>query len=473
VTQRAGLTLLTALILASSSGALQETRKPVPEAAAQKNAEKTIRDVFKEDYAKRTPADKAALAKKLVDNALRSGDDPASQFVLLQEARELASQAGDTDTALGAIKELSARFAVDAWTLKTPVLAALAKNAKRPEDWRSLARAYLALADEAAESEDFDAASKAVESAVSLSKKAKDVPLATSAEARNKEIAAFRERSEAAKKARAELAKNPEDPAANLILGSYECFVCSRWPEGLACLAKGSDPALKALALKEQAAGTDASELLAVGDGWWDLAEKASGAVRASQFGRAVFWYQKAIPLLSGLNKLRVDKRLLSAYAERQKDPGWVDVTVPALFGLEGAPGEPMKFDKYAFTIKPFPEGDFDGVSAKIRLVSADAVPAIQYAIMSQLVCLDAEDKSIAFQRNAASSGWKIERKAALPPKDGYVVAILLEGDQIVVSLDGNELFRFKRDLDKLSALRLSNVKGVATFEQVRLRRKR
>jgi hypothetical protein len=374
---------------------------------------------------------------------------------------------------MSTIKEMSTRFAVDAWTLKPPVLTAIAKNAKRPEDWKALARAYAALADEASESEDFDAAAKAAESAVSFSKKAKDVPLATSAEAKSKDISTLRERLEATKKAKAELAKKPDDPAANLVLGSYECFVRNRWTEGLEYLAKASDPALKSLALKERALGSEASEMLAVADGWWDLAEKAGGGIRASQFGRAMFWYQKALPQLSGLNKLRVDKRLQTAYAERQRDSGWLDVTVPSQFGLEGAPGEPMKFEKLGSTFKQFPEGDFDGVSAKIRFGSGNAVPCIQYAVLSQLVCLDADDKSIAVQRYNASSGWRIERKTALPPRDGYVVAILLEGDQIVVTLDGNELFRSKRDLDKLSGLRLSNVTGVATFEQVRLRRKK
>ena len=39
-------------------------RKPAPEAAALKDAEKSIREVYKADYAKKGPADQQALARQ-------------------------------------------------------------------------------------------------------------------------------------------------------------------------------------------------------------------------------------------------------------------------------------------------------------------------------------------------------------------------------------------------------------------------
>jgi len=45
---------------------------PEPDAAAQKDALKKIRDLFKDDFAKKAPADQQALARRLLQNGLES-----------------------------------------------------------------------------------------------------------------------------------------------------------------------------------------------------------------------------------------------------------------------------------------------------------------------------------------------------------------------------------------------------------------
>jgi hypothetical protein len=70
-------------------------RPPVPDAAKQRDAEKVIRDLFKEEYAKKAPADRQALMRALLDNASRSGEDLPSLWVLLREAQDIAVQLGD------------------------------------------------------------------------------------------------------------------------------------------------------------------------------------------------------------------------------------------------------------------------------------------------------------------------------------------------------------------------------------------
>src|SRR6185436_5225004 len=69
-------------------------RAGVPDANKQRDAEKAIRDIYKEQYAKKAPADRVQLAKVLLDQADKSGDDPSSRWVLYREAQDLASQAG-------------------------------------------------------------------------------------------------------------------------------------------------------------------------------------------------------------------------------------------------------------------------------------------------------------------------------------------------------------------------------------------
>jgi hypothetical protein len=76
-------------------------------------------------------------------------------------------------------------------------------------------------------------------------------------------------------------------------------------------LARGGDEVLQALAQTELAGAATVQEQLALGDRWWELAEKSEGEDRDAPRLRAGFWYQKAgTGLAAGLARLKVEKRL-------------------------------------------------------------------------------------------------------------------------------------------------------------------
>jgi hypothetical protein len=64
------------------------------------------------------------------------------------------------------------------------------------------------------------------------------------------------------------------------------------------------------VAAQEIAGVTKADEQVKVGDAWWSLAEKEQGKVQINLRGRANYWYQKALPELSGLAKAKLEKRI-------------------------------------------------------------------------------------------------------------------------------------------------------------------
>ncbi len=124
---------------------------------------------------------------------------------------------------------------------------------------------------------------------------------------------------EALKPALEALKKNPDDPLANLAVGRYRCFIKGDWRVGLPLLAKGSDPDLKDAAAKE-IAGADTSETqVALGDQWWTLADKMEGLAKRRVRARAAFWYDQALPELSGLSKAKVERRMKQVSAELVK----------------------------------------------------------------------------------------------------------------------------------------------------------
>src|SRR6185503_12005061 len=111
-------------------GALQDTRTAVPDAAAQKEAEKTVREIFKSEYARKGAADRA-------------------------------TQAGEWDVAWDAIVQSAIGFECDGLTMKVTLLAQAAKSVKTPEDAAKLVERWFRVADEAVKGDSLDVAEKA------------------------------------------------------------------------------------------------------------------------------------------------------------------------------------------------------------------------------------------------------------------------------------------------------------------------
>ena len=73
-----------------------DRRAAEPSAEAQEEAMKLARDLYKDELAKaRTPEEKQALAKKILDQAEAAANADAGTFVLFRLARDISAQALD------------------------------------------------------------------------------------------------------------------------------------------------------------------------------------------------------------------------------------------------------------------------------------------------------------------------------------------------------------------------------------------
>jgi len=314
------------LVLAAVLFPPQDRKLEIPPDASQKEAEKVIKELFKEEYAKRSPIDRQSFARNLLKQAGESKDSAATQYVLFREASDVAARAGDVDLAFRAIDDQSRIFPTPPFALKSAALTLAATAARTAEEHKPIATAALKLSDEAAQARHFDVAVKSSQAAAAAARKGKDLALANRADAQVKSMTALQEKFEKARKSIDVLAAAPDNPEANQAAGEFECFALGDWEAGLPKLAKGTDPVLKALAAKDLARPSDGPELAALGDGWWDRAEKESGLPRISLRQRAMYWYEQASRKLTGLNKVRVDKRLAEDPAQGKDAPNSVDL---------------------------------------------------------------------------------------------------------------------------------------------------
>lgn len=107
------------------------------------------------------------------------------------------------------------------------------------------------------------------------------------------------------------LKNNPDDPDANLAIGRYLCFIKANWKEGLNYLAKGSDEKLAELAALEIKNPANEESQIALADGWWDQAQIEKDIAKTYLLLHSNQWYTKPLPTISGLVKLKVEKRLI------------------------------------------------------------------------------------------------------------------------------------------------------------------
>lgn len=302
--------LIVAVLVCSNAVGWAQDRIPAPTAAAADEAEKLIRMLFKDDFAKTTPKARVALAAKLFKQAEETTDDPAAQFVLWREAAEFAALGGDVDLALAAVDGLRARFTgVKAEQFET-LLKSLVTRTASGDNQQTLTNYLLHLVDEAVAADDLDAAARFAKVAETSSLKARSVRLINLVSARNKEIDAFKKDADSVQAALAALQRNPRDAGASTIAGKYYCFQKGDWSRGLALLAAGDDAKLKGAAQREVGDPTDPADVLAVADAWHDLGLAASGSARRAMLAHSHATYLKIAGELAGLSRTKADKRI-------------------------------------------------------------------------------------------------------------------------------------------------------------------
>ena len=301
------------VVLFSFCLSAQDARSTIPSDDEVKTALATVKDVFKEEYKKlKTPDDRKALAKKLLEQAADTKNTPAMIYVLIAESARIAGEAGDIATIVEASDLYVQKFEGDDIAARWNMLEAAEKAAPKPspESLSLLAEEYLKLADGAMAADDFKNATELARNAERVATKTKNKTLAANATGKKKEVADAMNSLKNVSISIDKLETNPDDPDANFAVGKYTCLTKGDFDKGLPMLAKSSDKDYKEAAELELAAKDTASTMKSA-DKWWDLADKekskpAKDAVKA----HAASLYEKVLPELSGIEKVKLEKRM-------------------------------------------------------------------------------------------------------------------------------------------------------------------
>jgi hypothetical protein len=284
---------------------------PVPGEAHQAEALALVRDVYREQFDQaRTAPGRVVLARMLLKQAAVTTEAAAGRFVLMDLAREIATEAGDLELSLRAIDDLATIFAIDRLAMTDRTLDQIARRTQTSQQSVVAAQVATGLADEAIADDRCQLARHLGQTALAAARKAGDTMLVKQVVAKNQKVEQAARDYRVVQQALAVLAETPADVEANLAVGKHDCFIKGDWEKGLRKLALTDDPTLGPLAEMELKAPLSTDEQLELADRWFAPAGDEENRDRRSFQARAAFWYQSALPNLSGLMKLRAEKRL-------------------------------------------------------------------------------------------------------------------------------------------------------------------
>ncbi|MSQ94514.1 MAG: WD40 repeat domain-containing protein [Gemmataceae bacterium] len=330
----------------ATSAAQAPGKTPVPSQGAQNTAIKLVLDIFGDDLKKATTTDaKAKLASVLFQQGKEVKDDPAVRYVCWREARDLAAKGNDTGLALAIVEELGRLYDVDALLLKADVLGLAVAAATEKEQGLALVEILRLLVKEAVDLDHYKAAHQLAEAAVNAAKAAKSPSLVLEQLKRVDEISAIEKSFSKVQGYLDRVQKDPKDAEAQFELGKYFAYQKKRWEKGLPHFSRCADKAIGTLAQQDLQNPKDVKDQVTLADGWWDLAGKEQGVAKLSMQMRAIFWYDQALPILSGLHRTKAQKRIDIV----QEQLAGTAVATPV---VAGPVGESRKYEGHADEVK-------------------------------------------------------------------------------------------------------------------------
>jgi hypothetical protein len=266
-------------------------------------------------YLERQPLEtrekRVAFVRRMIDLAKDREKKPAERYVRLRESQRLAAENGDADLAIEAIDVLAEQFDFDPLPAKQQSVVQAFQNSTTPEQAAAAKDHLVAVIDDALKRDACDAAMQAAQVGYNETLKAAKKQFRPEFYELRKKVEPKYEEWQKFAKFEEALAKNPNDPEANLQVGRRYCIRRDDWQRGLPLLAKGGDPGLRALAEAELSGSQTPADRIQLADAWWNAAASEDDATGRALYRHAGQYYEQAKPEVSDADMLaRIDSRL-------------------------------------------------------------------------------------------------------------------------------------------------------------------
>ena len=209
--------------------------QPLPAEAARRQANEAMRVKYHVQYAAaKTAEDQLALAGDMMNKADDLSDKPAEQYVLMDRARVLSANHGDTAKALEIVERMGKQFQIDDASMKAETLTFALESSDRPIDRDYDAGPSVAdTIEQLARADQYDAAIKLGNLYRERARKPVNPAMLRRVTGQIRAVRDSQQESGKIAGARNLLKSNPNDAAANAAVGRYLCLFKADWAAAL------------------------------------------------------------------------------------------------------------------------------------------------------------------------------------------------------------------------------------------------
>ncbi|MEM6391512.1 MAG: C-type lectin domain-containing protein [Planctomycetota bacterium] len=297
-----------------------------PTAAAVEQAEPRIEAVFTSDLTRGSQAQRAALARQMIDAARGDTQDPVMRYAMWRLASLTAARAEDNSTAIEALGLMLDRFEI---TDHTPIFEVLRLLVRQIEDSDHVLALIEFCADGVAATliqGDLRAMTSYAQYAETAKRRVTSRDLLPIANRHAEAIDESRALLQRVNRAEVVYRRVSDNAVALRLLGLYEALVRQDPEAASGYWQEMSDPTLAPIL--SAWADPDTADAIALGQAWLELAESEQGMLRVRASRRAAEQLERAIGSATGLDRIAVEQQLAEAHRLAGLPAGYSRLTV-------------------------------------------------------------------------------------------------------------------------------------------------
>lgn len=280
---------------------------PYPSQEKLTTAHSQVRSLFKNEITRAAGlSEVAAVVKSLIDIGSKTNDDDALKVSTYLLAQELAIQGGEFELALETVDRIASEFKLDSLKAEVDVLQAGLVGKLSDSQQIQLLGCFSDVVEKLVANERLDEIRGLVdklkenETLRSKPQVVRWIGLSSAIELNQ----------DAYTRALTNLKDGPANPESSYIVGKFKCMILGDWQNGIWHLSQSNDNKLRQIAILEQKPRKDANDLIHSADAWTEIEATLAGHEKEQVGLHARSLYLRALPLIDGVTKVRVQQIL-------------------------------------------------------------------------------------------------------------------------------------------------------------------
>lgn len=306
------------------------------------DARTKVSEVFGERLARqRTPSERTELTDQLLNSAKQTPSGSAEQFAVLEAAWDQSLSIADVKRAQQVADLLEQEFPSLQDSVRGTTVTCLLQTRLSSQARAEVLKMGLAVTRQSLRQLNFEKSDEMTALLRKYAERVRDREVVDECDVLQQHSIQVREAHTEYLNAERLLQQDPNNADASEVVGLFRCLMMQEWEDGLLILARASTPRTRDIASAE----VKNAESITLANMWWEVADDLAPIYRQAAVSRSAYFYQLALPDLTGLDRLLAEQRIGKVgggNAPETSSPADVEL-VPGVWKTVLAPDDPAK----------------------------------------------------------------------------------------------------------------------------------